>query len=81
MSKFGLFLEWYKYTSFVVGVPITFVLLFMGMQKFVFTAGCMTAGWKCEYAFGVDEAFASYMGDLLMANPGSDIEVRSKSRK
>lgn len=69
---------WYRQTSTILGIPTLFALLFLGFQKFVFTATCMTASWKCEYALGADMAMAQYMGELLAANPGTEIVAKPK---
>lgn len=78
MEKLKTFWTWYKYSSFLVGVPILFVLIFFAFQKFIFTSTCMVVGVKCEYAFGADQALANYMGDLLAANPHVDIVAKRR---
>jgi len=32
-----MFIDWYKYTAGIVGLPVLFVMLFWGMQKTFFT--------------------------------------------
>lgn len=76
MMNVKTFLRWYYQTAALVGIPVVFLLLMMGAQKFLFTLTCTTAGYRCEYALGATDAMAQYMGDLLMSNP--DMEIVSK---
>lgn len=64
-----MFIDWYKYTAGIVGLPVLFVMLFWGMQKTLFTGTCMIAGWKCQHAFAVAEALESVQAgnDLVVA--------------
>ena len=45
-----MLIEWYDYTVFLTGRVALPLLAIILLQKFVFTAGCLAAGWKCEYA-------------------------------
>jgi hypothetical protein len=76
MDRVKEIFTWYKTTSLIVGFPILAMLLFLGFQKFVFTSSCMIANYRCERAIGADEALTEYMGDLLAANPGTDIVAK-----
>ena len=76
MTSMKIFFRWYYQTAALVGIPVVFLLLMMGAQKFLFTLTCTTAGYRCEYALGATDAMAQYMGDLLMSNP--DMEIVSK---
>ena len=58
-----------------------FLLLMMGAQKFMFTLTCSTAGYRCEYAIGAQDAMAEYMGDLLSSNPGVDLVAKPKGKQ
>lgn len=78
MERVKRFWEWYKYSALILGIPILFVLIFLGFEKFVFTSTCMIAGTKCEYALGADQALADYMGGLLASNPGVDIVAKRR---
>lgn len=80
MERLKTFWNWYRYSSFLVGVPILFILIFMGIQKFTFTATCLTVGIKCEYAVGAEQAVVDYMGDLLASNPGVDIVTKPRRK-
>ena len=71
---------WFKQTSTLVGMPVLFILVTMGVQKFFFTTTCYTVGWRCEYSFGATDAMASYMGELLASNPGMDIVTKPRRR-
>lgn len=76
MTSMKTFFRWYYQTAALVGIPVVFLLLMMGAQKFLFTLTCTTAGYRCEYAIGATDAMAQYMGDLLSSNP--DMEIVSK---
>ena len=78
MEKIKQFYRWYQTTALIVGFPILAMLLFLGLQKFIFTSTCMTIGYRCERAIGADESLQAYMGDLLAANPGVDIVTKSR---
>lgn len=78
MEKLQNFLGWYGFTAKLIGIPVLFVVLFLGFQKFVFTSTCMIAGYKCEFAFGSDIAMVDYMGDLLASNPHVDIVAKKR---
>lgn len=81
MQRIKTFWTWYKQTSCLVGVPVVFVLLLMGLQKFTFTATCHTIQWRCEYAIGATDAMTAYMGELLAANEGMDIVAEPRKKK
>jgi ribose/xylose/arabinose/galactoside ABC-type transport system permease subunit len=74
------FFRWYYQTAALVGIPITFLLLMLGAQKFLFTLTCTTAGYRCEYAIGATSAMAEYMADLVADNPGMDIVAKPSKR-
>lgn len=80
MEKVKTFWKWYIQTSALVGIPVVFLLLVMGVQKFVFTATCQLGGYQCEYALGATDAMTEYMGDLLASNPGKDIVVKPRGK-
>lgn len=75
------FCRWYYQSSALVGIPLLFLLLMMGAQKFMFTLTCSTAGYRCEYALGATDAMAEYMGDLLAANPGVDLVAKPQKKQ
>lgn len=79
MEKLNNFLCWYGFTAKLIGIPVLFVVLFVGFQKFVFTSTCMIAGYKCEYGLGASEGMYAYMGDLLAANPNVDIVAKKRN--
>jgi ABC-type xylose transport system permease subunit len=81
MERMRTIATWYWQTSALVGVPVVFLLLVVGFQKFTFTATCHTIGWRCEYAIGATDAMTEYMGDLLAANPGVDIVAEPRRGK
>lgn len=81
MTSMKTFLKWYYQTAALVGIPVVFLLLMIGLQKFVFTLTCTTAGYRCEFALGATDAMTAYMGDLLMANPDMDIVAKPSKRK
>lgn len=78
MEKLKTFIGWYKYSSFLVGIPILFMLIFFAFQKFVFTSTCMVVGWKCEFAIGANDSMAQYVDTLLTSNPGMDIVAKKR---
>lgn len=78
MEKLSNFLGWYGFTAKLIGIPVLFVLLFIGFQKFVFTTTCMVAGFRCEYSIGATDAMVQYMGELLESNPNMDIVSRRR---
>lgn len=73
--------SWFRQTSTLVGMPMVAVLLMLGAQKVFFTLTCHTAGWRCEYALGATDAMAEYMGELVAANPNSDLQAVPRKRK
>jgi hypothetical protein len=81
MTSMKTFIRWYYQTAALVGIPVVFLLLMMGAQKFFFTLTCTTAGYRCEHALGATDAMASYMGDLLLSNPDMDIVTRPGFKK
>jgi hypothetical protein len=81
MTSMKTFLRWYYQTAALVGIPVVFLLLMIGAQKFFFTLTCTTAGYRCEYSLGATDAMAAYMGDLLMSNPDMEIVSKPMSRK
>lgn len=81
MTSIKTFLRWYYQTAALIGIPITFLLLMMGAQKFVFTLTCTTAGYQCEYALGATDAMAEYMSELVASNNEMDIVAKPRTRK
>lgn len=81
MTSMKTFLKWYYQTAALVGVPILFLLLAMGAQKFLFTLTCTTAGFRCEYAIGATDAMAEYMSELLAGNEGMDIVAKPTQKR
>lgn len=75
-----LILRWYYQTAAIVGIPLLFLLLLWGTQKFVFTLTCSTSGYQCEYALGATDVMANYMGDILASNPGMDLVAKPKRK-
>jgi hypothetical protein len=72
---------WFKRTSTLIGMPIVASLLIVGAQRMFFTVTCEAAGWRCEYAFGASDAMAEYMGQLVAANPNSDLVAVPRKQK
>lgn len=68
---------WFRQTSTLVGIPVMFLLVVMGFQKFLFTATCEVAGYRCEYAMGASGAVHDYIDDLL-ADPSEEPPVLNK---
>lgn len=81
IAKLKDFVSWYGYTATIVGYPVLLVVIFIVMQKLTFTSTCMTLGYKCENAIGADQGLASYMGDMLDANPNVDIITKPKGKR
>lgn len=81
MTSMKTFLRWYYQTAALIGIPITFLLLMIGAQKFLFTLTCTTAGYRCEYALGATDAMAEYMSELVASNDGMDIVAKPRQRK
>ena len=77
-AKLSRFWEWNKFSGMLIGVPLIWGLLFLGLQKFAFTVQCKAVGKNCEEAWGADEALVTYMGDLLAANPNVDIVAKRR---
>lgn len=78
MERMKKIMGWYMQTSMLVGAPILMFLLFLGLQKFLFTFTCNAAGYRCEYALGAGDAMMQYMGELVSANPGVDIVTKPR---
>jgi hypothetical protein len=78
MERVKKIVQWYMQSSMLVGAPILMFLVFLGLQKFLFTFTCNAAGFRCEYAIGASDGMAQYMGELLAANPGTDIIARPR---
>lgn len=78
MEKLQNFLGWYGFTAKLIGIPVLFVVLFLGVQKFIFTSTCMIAGFRCEYSFGATDAMTEFMGELLSANKNMDIVAKPR---
>lgn len=81
MERLRTFMKWYLQTSCLVGIPVVFLLLVMGFEKFFFTATCTLASYRCEYAIGATDAMAEYMGDLLASNSERDLVSVPRDRK
>lgn len=81
MTSMKTFFRWYYQTAALVGVPLLFLLLMMGAQKFLFTLTCTTAGYRCEYAIGATDAMAEYMGELIASNPDTEIVSKPVKRR
>jgi hypothetical protein len=73
--------RWFRQSATIVGLPVMLLVVTMGFQKFLFTTTCWTAGYQCQYALGSEDSMANYMSDLLNANPGADLDVRSVPRR
>jgi hypothetical protein len=73
--------KWFKKTSTLIGMPIVASLLIVGAQRMFFSVTCEVAGWRCEYAFGATEAMAEYMGELVAANPNSNLVAVPRKKK
>lgn len=71
---------WFRQTSTLVGIPVMFLLVVMGAQKFLFTATCQMVGYRCEYAIGASDAVHDYIDDLLAA-PSDEPPVLNKRSK
>lgn len=81
MTNVKTFLRWYYQTAALVGIPVVFLLLMMGAQKFMFTLTCTTAGYRCEYALGAQSAMAEYMSELVAGNDGMDIVAKPRAKR
>lgn len=80
MEKIRRFSEWFWMTSALVGAPVLLLLLIVGIQRAFFTLTCETAGFGCEYSFSRTDAMASYVSDILDANPNQDLVVKPKRK-
>lgn len=81
MTNVKTFLRWYYQTAALIGIPITFLLLMMGAQKFMFTLTCTTAAYRCEYAIGATSAMAEYMAELVAGNDDMDLVAKPRVKK
>lgn len=81
MTSMKTFLRWYYQTAALVGIPVVFLLLMMGAQKFLFTLTCTTAGYRCEYALGAQSAMAEYMSELVASNNDMDIIAKPRTKR
>jgi hypothetical protein len=81
MVNVKTFLRWYYQTAALVGIPVVFLLLMMGAQKFLFTLTCTTAGYRCEYALGAQSAMAEYMSELVASNNDMDIIAKPRTKR
>lgn len=72
--------KWYYQTSAIVGIPLLFLLLLWGTQKFVFTLTCSTSGYQCEHAIGATDVMAGYMSEMLDSNPNMDLVAKPKRK-
>lgn len=80
MEKLSTIKRWFLQTSMLVGAPMLMILLVTGSQKVAFTFTCETVGYKCEYALGATDAMTQYMGQLVAANPNTEIVSRPIKR-
>lgn len=64
-QKLETFWAWYKYSAFLVGVPVMFVLCMFAASRTVFTGTCLTAGYKCQYALGTEQIMSQYLTSLV----------------
>lgn len=78
MQSLNTFWNWFLYSARLVGAPILAFLLVWGIQKITYTGTCIIGGLKCEQAIGADDSMVAYMGNLLSANPGNDIVVKTR---
>jgi len=72
-------LKWYWQTSALVGLPITLLLLAVGLQKLVFTATCQLAGVRCEYSIGSRTA-GDYIAGMLESEEAEEVVLKPKKR-
>lgn len=72
--------KWYWQTSALVGMPITLILLAIGIQRLAFTATCQLGGWRCEYSLGAKSA-GDYIQGLMETDVESEVVVRPKKGK
>lgn len=77
-NKTKVIAKWYWQTAGLVGVPVLFYILSTAFQRGVFTVNCTWRGKTCEYAFGAQDAMATYMSELVEANPNVDIVARPR---
>jgi hypothetical protein len=80
MEKIQNFTRWFWTTAAIVGTPVLLLLLIVGIQRAFFTLTCETAGVACEYSFSRTDAMASYVSDILDANPSQDLVVKPKRK-
>lgn len=70
---------WFKQTSTLVGIPVTFLLLIVMAQKFTFTATCEVAGYFCELGISRETAVYDYV-DSLLREPLDEPPVLNKRK-
>jgi len=80
MERIHNFSKWFWTTSAIVGAPVLMLLLLVGIQRAFFTLTCETASFGCEYSFSRTDAMASYVSDILDANPNQDLVVKPRRK-
>lgn len=72
--------KWFLQTSMLIGIPVTFYILMMGIEKSFFTVQCHFVGDNCADSIGAQDAMVEYMSDLVGANPGMDIVAKPRRK-
>lgn len=69
------FKTWWLYSSCAVGSVALFLLIVFSIKLTYFTFLCYAADKKCERAWGSTDMFQEFMGNLVMNNPGLDVNL------
>lgn len=78
-TKIQNFWNWYRVSSFPLGLICMGVLTAYAARATIATITCTWNGSYCQYAISAREALADSMSEILETNP--QVEIRRKPQK
>lgn len=78
MTKWQNFWNWYKCTSYPLGLIALGVLLALSIRAVGATATCTIAEYGCQYAISSKDAIAESVENLLVANRANELVIKKK---
>lgn len=72
--------EWYKYSAFLVGLPVMFVVCMFALSRTLFTGTCLVAGYKCQFALGTEQIMSQYLTALVGGEADLSVTPRQSSQ-